>query len=205
MRAWGSAAAVVAALRDDAAAERERLERESARALEALSADAAARPPEDAAGADRLDAVRRANADADAAEDWEDTVAAAADRDAWISAVAAAGRRAIAEAADVQALLERLTREAVLELPGLDCIVTVPAALAPGAEAWRAAVERDAGKHLVIEAGAISAGCVARTPDARVSFDNTIEARERRTRTQWRTAVARLYDEARDAVVAEAT
>lgn len=207
MRAWGSAAAVVAVLRDDAAAERERLERESASALAALSADAGTRRPdgEDGVGAERIDAVRRANADADATEDWEDTVAAAADRDAWISAVAEAGRRAIAAAPDVQALLERLTREAVLELPGEDCMVTVPAALAAGAEMWRVVVERATGKRLVFDPGTIAAGCIARTRDGRVTFDNTIEARERRTRTQWRTAVARLYDEACDAVAAEAT
>jgi hypothetical protein len=29
-----------------------------------------------------------------------------------------------------------------------------------------------------------------------VTFDNTAEARERRMQTAWRTAVARLYDEA---------
>jgi hypothetical protein len=207
MRAWGSAAAVIAALRDDAAAERERLERESASVLEALSADVAPRTPEcdDAAGSDRVDVVRRANAEADAGEDWEDVVAAAADRDAWISAVAEAGRRAIAAAPDAQGFLARLTREAVFELPGDEAIVALPSALVADAEAWRGAIERDTRKRLAFEAAPFAAGCIARTPDGRVTFDNTVEARERRSRTEWRTAIARLYEEVRDRVPAEAT
>lgn len=207
MRTWGSAAAVIAALRDDAAAERERLERESATVMEASSADASAPKPEaeEETGSDRMEAVRRANAEADAGEDWQDTVAAAADRDAWISAVAEAGRRALATAPDGQRRLERLTREAVCELPGDDCIVAVPAALVAGAEVWRGQVERDTRKRLVLEPAAFAAGCIARTRDGRVAFDNTIEARERRSRTEWRTAIARLYDAARDAVAAVAT
>ena len=198
MRAWGSAAAVVAAVRDDAAAERERLERESAAALDALAGDAQAHTADSQreTALDRMDAVRRAIAEADAAEDWEDTVAAASDRDAWIASVAEQGRRAIATGADAQAWLERVTREAVAELPGDACVVQLPASLASAAEAWRPAVERDARKHLVFEPAALTAGCIARTPDGRVTFDNTVEARERRSRTEWRTAVARLYDQA---------
>ena len=198
MRTWGSAAAVAAAVRDDAAAERERLERETAEALEALTRPTGA--PMAAAGsgegAERLDAVRRGAAEAEAAEDWEDTVSAASDRDAWITAVAAEGRRAIATGPEAQAWLERVTREAVAELPGDACVVTVPSAQVAGADAWRARVAADLKKTIRLEPGDLIAGCVARTPDGRVTFDNTVEARERRSRTEWRTAIARLYDEA---------
>jgi hypothetical protein len=204
MKAWGSAASVVAAVRDDAAAERERLERESAAALEALAAGAGMRAGEDCGTpSNRMDAVRRAIAESEAAQDWEDTVTAAADRDAWIAAVAEAGRRAIAAGADAQAWLERVTREAVTELPGETCIVQLPAVLATAAEAWRPVVERETGKQLIFEPATFAAGCIARTPDGRVTFDNTVEARERRSRTEWRTAVARLYDNALAAVPAE--
>ena len=199
MRAWGSAPAVVAAVRDDAAAERERLERESQAAIDALTREAAVAAPSSTAGGsatERLDAVRRAAVEGDAAEDWEDTVTAASDRDAWIAAVAAEGRRRIAAGPAAQAWLERVVREAAAELPGAACVVTVPAALLAGAQGWRAGVERDLQKQLTLQAGELTAGCVARTPDGRVTFDNTVEARERRARTEWRTAVARLYDEA---------
>jgi hypothetical protein len=197
MKSWGSAAAVVAAVRDDAAAECERLERETAAALEAL-ARAAAVPAGEGGGraAERLDTARRTAADADAAEDWEDTVSTASDRDAWINAVAAEGRRAIATGPDAQAWLERMAREAAAELPGDACIVTVPAAQLAGADAWRTRVAADLKKTVRLEAGDVAAGCIARTLDGRVTFDNTVEARERRARTEWRTAVAHVYDEA---------
>lgn len=199
MTAWGSAAALVAALRDDAAAERERRERESAAALAALPGEAVAGADSAVAGSDRLDAVRRAVAEADAAEDWADTVSATADRDAWIAAIALEGRRAITAAPEVQRWLEALTREAVAALPGDACVVALPAPLVAGAEAWRAAVEHDSGKRLVFESASLAAGCTARTPDGRVAFDNTIEARERRAWARWRTAVARIYDAAQAA------
>jgi hypothetical protein len=198
MRAWGSAAAVAAAVRDDAAAERERLERETAAALEGLArsitAPSAAAPS--AGGGDRLDTARRVAGEAEAAEDWEDTVSGASDRDAWITAVAADGRRAIATGPEARAWLERVTREAVAELPGDACVVKVPAAQLADAASWCESVGADLKKSIRLEAGDISAGCIARTPDGRVTFDNTVEARERRARTEWRTAIARLYDEA---------
>ena len=205
MRTWGSAAAVVAAVRDDAAAERERLERETAAALEDLARSIAAPPATGSStgGGDRLDTVRRAAGEAQAAEDWEDTVSAASDRDAWITAVAAEGRRAIATGPAAWAWLERVTREAVAELPGDACVVTIPAAQLADADSWCRSVGADLKKSIRLEAGDISAGCLARTPDGRVTFDNTVEARERRARTEWRTAIARLYDEAVAAQPAE--
>jgi vacuolar-type H+-ATPase subunit E/Vma4 len=197
MRTWGSAAAVVAALRDDAAAERERLERENEEALASLRAPAAqAADDESDAGLDR---VRRSLAEAEAADDWDGTVTAASDRDAWIGEVAERGRRAIAADPAPQPWLERLAREAMGELPGARCVVVVPAAQVAGAEAWRGAMERETGKAITIEGGTFAAGCIARTPDGRVVFDNTVDARERRSRTAWRTAVARVYDAARSA------
>jgi vacuolar-type H+-ATPase subunit E/Vma4 len=198
MRAWGSAAAVAAAVRDDASAERERLERETAAALDGLTRSIAAPSAAVAssAGGDRLEVVRRAAGEAEAAEDWEDTVSAASDRDAWITAVAAEGRRAIATGPAARAWLERVTREAVAELPGDACVVTIPATQLADAERWCGSVGADLEKSIRLEAGNISAGCIARTPDGRVTFDNTVEARERRARTEWRTAIACLYDEA---------
>ena len=200
MKTWGSAAAVIAALRDDAAAEIERLERESAIALERMrSASAATVIPADG---ERLAAAQRTIADLEMDEDWQDVVAAAADRDAWISAVAARARRAIADAPDAVAWTAAMAADAIRQLPAPDCILTVPAALRPYLDdGWRAALSTATGKTIVIEDGPFAAGCLARTADGRVSFDNRTEAREARTLAQWQASVADLYERA----VSEAT
>ena len=39
----------------------------------------------------------------------------------------------------------------------------------------------------------MTAGCIARTPDGAVTFDNRVEAREERSQATWRAAVARIY------------
>jgi vacuolar-type H+-ATPase subunit E/Vma4 len=196
MKAWGSSASVIAALGDDAAAEVERLERDAAAALERLRAS----PAPGGGGPDpapRLAAARRAAADLEADEDWQDIVAAAADRDAWIASIVDQGRRAIAGAPDVLAWTAALAEDAARALPGSDCIVSVPAAVLPQIDdAWRGGVERRSGKRVTLEAAPFAAGCMARTPDGRITFDNRLDAREARTLPQWRAALARTYESA---------
>lgn len=196
MRAWGSAAAVIAALRDDAAAAVERLEREADAALTALRA-AAGTPPDAPDPAPRIAAARRTVADLEADQDWQDAVDAAADREAWIGSIVQQGRRGLAAAPDALAWTAALAREAVRSLPGAVCVVTVPASLIPAPdESWRLALEKATGKPITLELGPLSAGCTARTPDGRVTFDNRIDAREARTLTEWRAALARIYEAA---------
>jgi ParB-like chromosome segregation protein Spo0J len=196
MRTWGSAAAVIAAVRDDAAAEGERLERAADAALAALRS-AAVPAPDVPDAAPRVASARRAAAELLADEDWQDTVDAAADRDAWIAAVAQQGRRAFATAPDALAWTAALAGEAVRQLPGSACVVTVPAGLSPAPDdAWRLALEASTGRQITLERGPFPAGCIARTPDARVTFDNRLEAREERMRTEWRAALARIYETA---------
>ena len=112
--------------------------------------------------------------------------------------VAQQGRRALAPRPDALAWTAALAREAVGQLPGSACIVTVPAGLSPAPdEAWRLALgSGDRQDRSRSSAGAFAAGCLARTPDGRVTFDNRIEAREERTRTEWRAALARIYETA---------
>jgi hypothetical protein len=196
MKAWGSTAAVIAALQDDAAAAGERLEREADTALAALQAAGAATPdapdPEPS-----LAAARRAVADLRADEDWQDAVDAATDRDAWIASIATQGRRTFAAAPEALAWTAALAREAVRQLPGSACVVTVPAGLSPAPdEGWRVALEASTGRQITLERGSFDSGCVARTPDGRVTFDNRIEAREARMTTEWRGALARIYQTA---------
>ena len=195
MTAWGSAAAVIAALRDDAAVEGERLQRDAEAAalkVRQVGTDATASAELDG----RLDAVRRDLAEASSAAEWEDTVAAAADRDAWIDAVAAEGRRRLASDGDAASWLQARITESVRALPGTSAVVTVPAAHVPAVAALRQDIEAASGKQITIEAGILAAGCLVRTPDGRVTFDNSVEARERRARSEWRAAVARCYDAA---------
>jgi hypothetical protein len=204
VKTWGSAASVIAALRDDAAAEMARLERESDAAV--ARAGALPAPAGPAAPSPRVPAARRAAADLLADEDWQDTIAAAEDREAWMAGVVARGRAAAAAAPDALAWTAALAREAIARLPGTACIVTVPEALVPAAAdaAWRGALERSAGRAITIEGGAFAAGCIARTTDGRVAFDNRAEAREARTATRWRAALARVYESAvADAAVPE--
>jgi vacuolar-type H+-ATPase subunit E/Vma4 len=196
MKAWGSAAAVIAAVRDDAAVEAERLERAADAALAALrrAAVAASDAPD---LAPRVASARRAAAELLADEDWQDMVDAAADRDAWIASIAQQGRRAFATAPEALAWTAALACEAVRQLPGSACVVTVPAGLSPAPdEAWRLALEASTGRQITLERGPFPAGCVARTPDGRVTFDNRLEAREGRMRTRWRAALARIYEAA---------
>jgi len=198
MRAWGSPAALIAALRDEAAAEIERLERDSALAMDGLRAPAtASMAPADADA--RLAAARRLAADAEADEDWQDVVATATDRDAWIAEIVRRGRAAIATAPDVESWTATLAREAVEALPGDACVLVLPGSIAPRfGDAWREALERQTGKRIAIEVGTLAAGCCARTPDGRVAFDNSLEARERRAQTAWRAELAKRYDAAVD-------
>ena len=196
MRTWGSRAGVIAALRDDAAAEMERLEREADAALARLRTATAplitAPDP-----APRLAVARRAAADAEAAEDWEDIVSASADRDAWIATVTDEGRRAVMNAPDLVAWTGSLAEEAVRALPGAAAVIAVPAGLLPRIdEQWRRSVEPRTQKTVTLEPGDFACGCVARTPDGKVTFDNRVEARERRTVSEWRPVLARLYEAA---------
>jgi vacuolar-type H+-ATPase subunit E/Vma4 len=203
MKTWGSAAAVIAAIRDEAAAEIERLQHESTTRMDALRA--AARPAPSAEADARLGAVRRRAAEQDRDEDWQDAMAAVADRDTWILAVAEQARRAAGSLASNPAKLTVLAREAVASLPADACEVVVPeGATAAHDPAWSAALEAATGKRISVVGGAI-AGCIARTVDHRVAFDNTVEARDLRCRTAWRAALARLYDAATAAPAESAT
>ena len=197
MRAWGSAASVVAAVADDAAAEIERLEHAAEEAtIRRQAAQTGVPAPIDPGP--RLAMARRGAAELDLEQDWQDALTAARDRDEWIAAVIRIARPAIATATDVVQWTAALIVEAVGHLP--DCasaVVAVPASILSAVDQdWRPALESTTGKSLVVEAGTFTAGCLARTGDRRVSFDNRLEAREARMSTELRTALARHYDAA---------
>jgi vacuolar-type H+-ATPase subunit E/Vma4 len=86
--------------------------------------------------------------------------------------------------------------EAAARLPDGACVVVVPAAVAAILDdAWRVHISRRTGRRLSVEAGPLTAGCIVRLADRPMTYDNSLEARERRTQVEWRAALARVYAE----------
>jgi vacuolar-type H+-ATPase subunit E/Vma4 len=200
MKALGSPAAVVAAVRDDAGAEVERLERESRAALARLAAEEAAEPAAIPERESRLATARREARELLAREDLLDAREALEAREAWIVEAVAEGRRLLAEpvpAAERRADLARLAREGIDRLPGdaFDVIVA-PSDAALLDERWAGALAPGRAARVVAEAGISPGGCLVRSPDGKVSFDDTLEARARRFEVAWRTALGALYQAA---------
>lgn len=199
MRTWGSAAAVVAAIRDDAAAEIERLERDAALAIDRLKIEL--RPKaSDAEAACRLAAARQTLAQRETDEHWEDAQLALADREAWMAGVLAEGRRVLADASDTEltrSWLAALVHEAAPHVPGPACVVVAPSSVADLlTEAWRSELEQQIGKAVSLDFKGPVAGVLVRTPEGSVTFDNSVAARERRLMPQWRAVLAQIYDAA---------
>jgi vacuolar-type H+-ATPase subunit E/Vma4 len=198
MNTLGSVAAVIAAIREEAAAELDRLARQAATSRAALSIERDR--PVDIADRDRRLAEARARAQRNEDdESWQDTLDDLQDRDRWIARVAAAARASLTSgvAADwTRAWMAELVCEAARALPAGACTIVVPAArLELFDDRWRAQLEARTGRALAVEAGALAAGCVVRLADRPIAYDNSLDARERRMLAEWRSALARVYDE----------
>lgn len=195
MKRWGSSDAVVAAIREEAQAERDRCEREAVADLAAARATAPAAVLPEAP----LAAARRAAAEQEADEEWENARDAMRDREDWIRTVRSMGRDAIV-GMDPQAAadwIERLVLRAAPHIPGSDCTVEVSPAIAALLDGTRREqMEKATGKRLRLEACGPPAGCVVRSPDGAIAFDNSIDALEQRASRAWRLALGRLYDAA---------
>jgi vacuolar-type H+-ATPase subunit E/Vma4 len=195
MKTLGSVAAVVAAIREEANAEIERLEREAAAEVAALAGPRAAGPgPE---SDPRVGAARARARDEDSQEEWNASLQDLQDRERWMNAVVAAGRQGFAGTSDQSAarrLIGALVMEAVAHLPAGACIVVVPAAIIAGLDdVWRSETSARTGRPLTVERGPLTAGCIVRLADRPMAYDNSLEARERRTQVEWRAALARVY------------
>jgi vacuolar-type H+-ATPase subunit E/Vma4 len=201
MRPLGSVAAVIAAVREDASAEAEVLDRRAGADAEHVRtlavADVVTVPDLDR----RLMAARQTSESRLAQEDWEDRREAVADRERWIARAVELGRRQLVDPGDAPTRRERLAalaREALSRLPGGVCELVVPDAdvawLGPD---WCRAVARGAGRDEVrVVAGSHEGGCIARTLDGRASFDNSYAARAERFQAAWRSALAEVYEQA---------
>jgi vacuolar-type H+-ATPase subunit E/Vma4 len=201
MKPLGSIAAVIAAVREDAAAEAEalsaRASAEIARIRGLDAADVVVLPDREI----RLAAARQRTQARLSHEDWEDTREAVADREEWLVRAIALGSERLAAPEDPQTRRERLAalaREGLARLPGKTCEIVVDETDATllGPE-WCLEVAAAAGREgLRVVAGPVGGGCILRTADGRASFDNTYEARARRLQAVWRAALARLYEDA---------
>jgi vacuolar-type H+-ATPase subunit E/Vma4 len=201
MKPLGSVAAVIAAIREDAAAEAEAA---GARAAEEVAHIRALQAGDVVTIADRESRLAAARREAQvrlAQADWEDRRDAVAVREEWLERATEVGRRLLATRGDDAALRARLTAlvvEGAARLPGRTCEVVVSEAdaalLGPD---WRRDVAAAAGRDDVqVTSGPIDGGCIVRTLDGRASFDNTYATRARRFQPAWRASLAEIYEQA---------
>ena len=198
MTAAGSVEAVIAAIREDAQAEVDRVERDADRAIARLRDEDAALPVVVADADARIRQARREAREQAAAEDWADRQAALGARETWTRAVVAAAMPRLVGQPDAarRTDLLRLAREAVARLTDRDCEILIArrdAGLAD--EAWGRSLDQTTGKRVTVTASdEIEGGCIARTKDGRIRFDNTYAARVRRFEPLWRQALGQLFE-----------
>jgi vacuolar-type H+-ATPase subunit E/Vma4 len=197
----GSIASVVAAVRDRAEAELERIGAELAGAFAALEREA----PVDGAWAAEIAArtaeTRERAREKLAQEDWRDSREALESRERWLQRAVEEGRRRLREreaGPDGPELLLRLAAEGLSYLPGDGFEVAVAAPVSPRLDAeWFQRLRDRCGKLDIrlapSGAGCPDGGCVVRTVDGRMAFDNSYEARARRFESAWRSALAAMY------------
>ena len=178
MKRRGSVEAVIAALRDECAAELERIDRETAAELDRAPAPDGAAGPAD--GEARLLAARRQARERLAREDWADARTAIEAREAFLRRAAEAGLRALAAAPDEdrRAFLQQLADEGARRLGGAGFTIAVAprdAALLPFA----------------VPDPAVEGGCIVRAGNR--AFDNTLRARAARFEPRWRAALGKAY------------
>lgn len=199
MKALGSPAAVAAAVRDDADASVEKVERDLAAALARLAAEEGAEPGAPVDRDARLAGARRQAREHLAREDLADAREPLEAREAWLRRVLAEGWRRLDEPQPQGARREqlaRLAREGLDRVPGDEVeIVVSPADAALVDASWAATLAPPRRARLASDAGLRAGGCLVRSSDGRVAFDNSLEARARRFEAAWRAALGGLYHE----------
>lgn len=207
MKTLGSVAAVVDAVQADVQAELERLERESRQEMERLEREA---PPESSADRElRVGAARREAREILAREDAADRRGSLEARERWMRRAVEEGERTLRSETDETKRRKRLlfwAEEALHELFSVEA--------RPGSAGYEVVVSQadvpllDAAFHVRLAAATglptdalataasetFDGGCVVRTRDGRVSFDNSVAARARRLESAWRPALAAIYE-----------
>lgn len=200
MRLAGSSASVVEALRDEAAAEIEALERSTEEEIRLVRGASESQLPPDPGLEARLAVARREAAQRLAREDLADRRGLLEERERWLERAAALGRERLAQTGDTalrRELLGKLAREALASLPGDSFCIEVSTADAPLLDAAWCRALTGPSRRLAVSSGAPpeGGGCLVRTEDGRVSFDNSLSARARRFESAWRAQLARIFPE----------
>ena len=205
MRPLGSVAAVIGAVREDAQADVDAIEREAAAAIAGADVSpptsaAAGRAPGKSDSEAALAAARDRARTRLSHEDWEDTRAALADREAWIADAIALGREQLlsrdARPYDARrATLAQLAAEGIARLPAGPIVIVVTASDATLLDdAWRSQIGRGDASAVTIVSRAIGGGCMVQSADGRAVFDNTYDARIERLQARWRAVLADIYE-----------
>jgi vacuolar-type H+-ATPase subunit E/Vma4 len=182
MQSLGSVASIIAAIREDTAAEVDRIEEASAVEIAAARAEGAAVVVAIPDREVRLAAARAENEERIARQEWEGQRMALEQREQWID-------RVIARAREKQrtngAQLAALIREALQKIETPECEIAV-------AERDRALIDaKKLGKAIRVTTAAIDGGCIVTAGD--LVFDNSLEARARRLESAWRSALSEVY------------
>lgn len=198
MKSWGSIAAVVAAMGEDAAAEIERLERDADAECAALASQPPPASPPDCETA-KITAERQI-AEAEQDGEFGEFSERLEERERWIARVVEVAHARLGPGAAAEAERDRLRAlavDAARRLPGASCTVLVPGNVRSGLdESWIAQVATAAGKRIEVDSGTHSGGCIVVSEDRRWSVDHSYSARAHRSEAEWRAALCRMYDDA---------
>jgi vacuolar-type H+-ATPase subunit E/Vma4 len=196
MTAGGSVESVIAAIREEARAESERIEAEAAAAIARLREEDRQKPAAIPDADTRIEAARRRAHEHAAEENWADRQAALESRERWMARAVALGldRLRAADPATRREDLTRLACEAATRIGGRAiAIVVAPGDLALADPSWCAEVAGAVNATVTVSADAgVAGGCIARSADGRLSYDNTVVARTNRFERAWRSALSGL-------------
>jgi len=182
MQTAGSVASIVAAIREDAAAEVERIDQTTAADLAAIHAEERDTAVTIADRDVRLAAARRENQERLAQQEWEGRRTAIEQREAWIARVIDAARE---EGTSTKEQLTALIREALENIDAAECEVLV-------APRDRELIDPAKFQQKIrITTADIRGGCLIKAGP--VVFDNGFDARAKRFEPEWRKALGEMY------------
>ena len=191
MKALGSVQSVLAAIREDAGAEIERVEKDAEAESARLGAEEA-RAVEAKDREERLAAASRAAREKLAREDSRDARAALEAREQWMAQAAELGRALLLAPQPLEArraLLTALVREARERLCGESCVIHV-------APRDQDLLDDSLLAELAVTRGppaGIAGGCILRSASGKLSLDNSFEERARRFDASLRAALGKVY------------
>ena len=182
MQTVGSVASIIASIREDAAAEVERIEQATAADIASIRTEETGTDVSVPDRVSRLATVRRENQERIAQQEWEGRRAMIEQREAWIARVVATARQ---EWRSTPEQLLSLIREALQNVDAAECEVAV------------APQDRDRvdpsqfEKRIHITTADIDCGCIVTAGD--ITLDESFDVRAKRLEPEWRKALGEVY------------